>query len=61
MPFKAKVNLPWKFSLRFRTAVPFGTLVEFSFKSSVSSLLEVGGELAIIIIIISSKWFVLIY
>jgi len=45
MPFNSKVNLPWKFSLRFRTAVHSGTLVETSFKSSVSSLLEVGSKL----------------
>ena len=45
MIFTSKVNLPWKFSLRFRTAVPSGTLVETSFKSSVSSLLEVSSEL----------------
>ena len=45
MSFTSNVNLPWKFSLRFRTAVPSGTLVETSFKSSVSSLLEVSSEL----------------
>ena len=45
MRFNSKVNLPWKFSLRFRTAVPSGTFVETSFKSSVSSLLEVSSEL----------------
>ena len=45
MSFTSKVNLPWKFSLRCRTAVPSGTLVETSFKSSVSSLLEVSSEL----------------
>ena len=41
VPDTSKVNIPWSFSLRFRTAKPSGTLVETTFSSS-SSVLKVG-------------------
>ncbi|XP_078343214.1 cadherin EGF LAG seven-pass G-type receptor 1-like [Oculina patagonica] len=45
VPDTSKVNLPWSFSLRFRTAKPSGTLVETSFSSSSSVLKLVSGKL----------------
>ncbi|KAJ7355115.1 hypothetical protein OS493_027904 [Desmophyllum pertusum] len=45
VPDTSSVNLPWSFSLRFRTAKPSGTLVETSFSSSSSVLKVVSGKL----------------